>query len=318
MKIRMLSLLIAALLVTSQSLCQTFLEDADGESTLKISASPFLYGRVNTSDESVSIGYSRQKRIGTDIQRNMYNYNMMYGTDIKVKLTEGIGSFVDGNEFKPGVSLNGYFGWLGARNVNAEGAGLNLMSFYFTTQLSYNKFVLLDTAFAIKNEGEEVGGQMLFQFNKRWGQSLGTKKSAYYMFGIGTGYKRSSNYDDLADGSYDSVYASNNLAVIKTSEDGKIGSLKHYNIVPLNIDFAFVPCIGGENLVGFNIFSRISFFKESGDVKSGFGVFFNKKNRPSAAIGGIAWQFNDMTNDKKEADILKKSTVFAYVGFTLD
>lgn len=124
----------------------------------------------------------------------------------------------------------------------------------------------------------------------------------------------------MADGSSAVIKSKDSLAVISATE-GKIGFYDSFATLPVNLDLGFIPSIQGKSLIGFNIYARSNWGSPKIDkvgrnpINLGAGVFITKKDFPTNVIGGLAWQFNDVGHDNNK---LKQSTVFFYVGYTIN
>ena len=150
------------------------------------------------------------------------------------------------------------------------------------------------------------------------GQTKTDTVERYLSLGMSTGYKRSNNTASLDDGSVNTVqFGSSSSYAVKT-EEGKLGAFEGYHVIPLSLDIGYTPRILGQSSIGFNSFLRNEINKPKNTVDLGIGIFVSKENEPRSVVGGLAWQFNDVANRlDKEDNLVQRSTVFFYVGFTL-
>jgi len=290
---------------------QTLFEDAKGETNMFIGQAPFGWARFNTSDNSASIGYNRVRLAGFDNPGKQTS--AFFGGDLKVKVKDGLGKIVNDKKLTPGFSINGN---LGLQHLTKTG---NILAAYIRPQLSYTNYTYLDTLQIKSNDVNkwETGVMAHVNYQVNWADSVSGKES-YLFLGISTGYKRANNYDQLDDGVYEVFLDSTGNAAIVTETSGKKGTYVGYNTMPLNIDIAWLPEIFEKNLFGINTYFRTNFFKEKNTSDIGIGVFLAQDGKPRNIIGGLAWQFNDIGNKlDKEDNLIERSSVFFYVGFSI-
>jgi hypothetical protein len=299
------------LFVTDMLISQTLFEDAKGETNMFIGQAPFGWARFNTSDNSASIGYNRVRLVGFD--RSAVQTSSFYGGDIKVKVKDGLGKVVNDKKLTPGFSINGN---LGLQHLTKNG---NMLAAYTRPQLAYTNYTYLDTLQIKSNDIKKWESAVMFHVNYQvnWADSTSGKES-YLFLGISTGYKRANNYDQLDDGVYEALLDSTGNASIVTETEGKKGNYVGHNTMPVNVDIAWLPEIFEKNLFGINTYFRTNFFKEKNTSDLGIGVFLAQDGKPRNIIGGLAWQFNDISNKlDKDDSLIERSSIFFYVGFSI-
>jgi hypothetical protein len=297
-------------------------QDASGETNLFLGSSPFGWIRVNTSSESVTLGYNRFRSDGYDFRNT--KTSLLFGMDTKISVKDGTGSLFSNKKFQPGISLNANFGFT---KFDSWDTG-SQFSFYIRPGISYNQFIYVsDNNSAVKVDTVKkwlpqamLNFSMFIPRKRTKKDRHGNPKTVerYWIGGISSGYKKSNNFSSLDDITVNSFQFGNAQTYAITTQQGKMGAYSGYDVLPVNVDLAYNPEIFGQTSVGFNTYMRTEIFKPKNTVNIGIGTYLTKDGQPRNIMGGLAWQFNDIGNvlDKKE-NLLQRSSVFAYIGFTI-
>jgi hypothetical protein len=297
-------------------------QDAAGETNLFLGSAPYGWIRVNTSSESVSVGYNRFRSVGYDFQDIKTSW--LYGLDTKITVKDGTGNLLSKKQFQPGISVNANFG---VTRFDKWGIG-SQYSFYIRPGTSYNQYIYVsNNNSAVKVDTvKKWTPQVIFNFStfipKTKTKTDGSGKSItverYWILGASAGYKKSNNFSTLDDITVNSLQFGNGQTYAITTLQGKMGTYSGYDVVPVNIDIAYNPMIFGQSSVGFNTYMRTEAFKPENSVNIGIGTYLTKDGQPRNILGGLAWQFNDVGNAKnKDDNLIQRSSIFAYIGFTI-
>jgi hypothetical protein len=305
---------------------QALFEDASGETSLYLAQKQWIRAYVNTGDKSATIGFNTYDFIKTDSatiggRKHFIYRSFLSGISVKAKVSDGLGTIFSGSKFNSGLGLSGIIGIQGIASAESDEKANNY-SLFFRGGINYEKFTYIDTlTFSASTKKKllafvNLHGNKLWKFNYKKHPS----RKHYIILGGSVGLKHGNNFEDLLDGSASVIKSKDSLAII-SSTDGKLGNYKGFATCPINIDFGYIPSILGKNVVGFNGYLREKLGAPNtgktgkNPFNLGYGLFFSKKEAITSVIGGIAWQFNDVfvKNDK-----LKQSTIFFYVGYTIN
>lgn len=310
-----LKLLLLPLLISISTIAQaqTLFEDSKGESSIFLSNMPYGWVRVNSSSESVTLGYNRLRPAGHDgTTRLLRSFKYMYGTDFTFKMKDGLGNLVSKGKVNAGGSVNFT---LGVSGQDTSKKPVNPYALYARGGFTYDKYTMIDTIAATAADVKKWGWGVALHYNKQWARpNSDNTRRTFLLFGASFGIKGGNNTDDLKDGSLNTTIVSSGQKSVVTSQDGKLGQYQGLTTLPLKLDFGVSPTIYGANIVGFNAYWRTSFRTPGNPTNLGMGMFFSGKDRPTSVIGGIAWQLNDIFH---ETQLVNTSSVFFYVGYTI-
>jgi hypothetical protein len=302
---------------------QNLFQDASGESNMYIAQQdPFGWIRFNSSDQSVALGYNHVRSAGHDFTTFNSEWSFFGGGDFKVNSKNGIANILKNDALSTGLAFNGNFG-INTYNLRKKG---NYSTIYLRGNINYDNltYIYNSNSQAIIDKTNRFSGKLLanlnFQFNfDNTDAKTGNKYETYLFLGLSTGFSKVNNYGDLDDITATTYqFGSNTSVEAEKTTTGKAGQYTVYNAMPLNIDIGYTPRILQNNTIGFNSYFRTNFFKEKNASNAGLGLYIAKKDKPSNVIGGLAWQFNDLTNTlHKTGSLTEKSSVFFYVGYTI-
>lgn len=313
-------LLLSLIIVINKVQGQTIFEDASGESILIKSKElkDWFNFRANTASESFKFSYLGTidlKNQQLDRKTESISRTRMLGADLKLNMKNGLGSVYKKGKVNTGVTLALIFGIQKENFDTKTPINTKPRSIYLKGGISYDKHTLLDTINLKKTDLNKLHPFLTAHFNRFYNWKTKAKGEYYGLFGVSFGYMHTSNINDLDDGiGADLINANGNFSISKQVE-GKIGNYKDYNSFPLRLDFGIIPKFFNKNIIGFNAYTRAKFNETKTPINLGTGIFFSKDNEPSAVIGGLGWQFNNIFN---KPDLLSNSSVFIYIGYTIE
>jgi hypothetical protein len=307
---------IIAVLIYSTASAQTIFEDAKGESSIFLSNSPWAGLRINTSDESATLGFNKVKKTGYDVRTTglLGNFRWLYGTEIKISSDDGIGSIVSKGKSAINYGINLNFGISGHRAYKTSST-TNDYLLYLKAGYSYDRYKLIDLSSSTLSKTNRYLPFLDLHFNKVWVNNINTTKQLYTFFGASLGVHRGNNIDDLDDGQINTLVAQSAPNSVSTVETGKIGSYLQHTYYPLKADLGFLPYLFDQNVLGFNGYARANFKTPGNPVNTGLGIFFADPKKVTSINGGAAVQFNNIF--KAGTATKDKTSVFFYVGYTI-
>lgn len=299
------------LFISVDSIGQQIFEDASGESSLYLTDNNYAWFRLNTSSSSATLGFNY-------LQQNGFTLGKFYGIgglDLSASVKNKLGVIFKDSKVSPDVGISGNLGF--ASDVLFEKDAL--ISIFYRGELKNQKFdmasVSADTAFIdtkVRWSGKHSVNLNLFV---QYGDDVESLR--FLSFGFSFGYRDKYNYDDL-DG-VDILYPSGVNSNVYSKKTGKTGMLESLASCPLRIDIGYLPRIMKQNSLGFNLYFTAETFTSQQVVNLGIGTFFTKKDAPQSVIGGISWQFTDLSNAKGSDNSLgERSIALMYIGYVLN
>jgi hypothetical protein len=303
------------LLLATNAYSQVLFEDASGESSIFLSDTKWSWIRINSGDESFTMGYNYQRGAAGHDYIGL-SANRFIGADVKIKSNDGIGKVLSGGKLNPGINFTTSFGLIGDP-VSKKNHFHQYFSAYIRAGISYNSLTYIDTALLKTTDVNKVGFNVTLHFNRVYTHKHGAGQG-FLFIGGSAGVKLLNNYDALDDGIIVTTVKSTNAAQLTTTEEGKIGAYDDNMVVPVKLDIGYLPRIAKSNRFGVNAYFRSDFFKPSNGYNLGFGTFLTTGDNIRAVVGGIAWQFNDISNVQNSTEsAVKRSTLFFYAGYTI-
>lgn len=314
---------------------QGMLKDADGESSILLPTKENngIDLKFSSATTKFSLAFSRNKTAIRDLRNrdtahiNSYKKLLLAGS-VDISAKEGIGELFKGKKATGEIGASFSVGYknMHVRQIGKYTPGHPAVisgakithNLYGTIDASYSKLKVLDlstdTLNFIINEPNLFNAQFLVHYNC----DLRTRDDkALIFFGISVGYAYKNNSDDLDDIQIDTILAVRQGKSAISSKTYKNGPLNKYHTIPLNIDIGISPSIKETNILGFNAYFRSELLPKP-TMNAGLGIYFSKRDAPSEVVGGLAYQFNDLTNDGDSKEkIFKRNTLFFYIGYTI-
>jgi hypothetical protein len=328
---------IAFLLSFSTIHAQGLFKDDEGESSILLPTSEdnAFDLKFTSATSKFSLAFSRNRPafydntntlLPTQSANRYYRWLMAGSIDFSAK--EGIGKLLSGK--KPKAEIGGSFnaGENILRLLRCSGGGAGAPAVINCTQITHSIFGSFEAHYSkLRLLGQSIDPadlkitdinlfttKSLFHYNLNY---KGHKDRYLLFFGFSTGYAFSNNEDDLDDVRVDTIQAVGNGKSVISSEEIKSGILKQYHTIPFNVDIAISPRVGKQNMLGINAYFRSELLPKP-KMNAGLGIYLSKRNAPTEVVGGLAYQFNDISNTgDSDESIFKRNVLFFYIGYTL-